>query len=303
MNEKPKGKPFLFWMGPVEPHRSYKYGIGKEHGIDPDKVIVPPFLPDTEQVRNDIADYFFEIQWQDNHLQRAIDLLEKKGLLNNTIVIATSDNGMPFPRAKATTYNYGVHMPLAIMWADKIKPGRRITDFVNNDDFAPTFLQAASLPIPQDMTGNSMMDIFTSKKQGQIDPKRNFTLAGFERHVFSRPGGTTYGRRAIYTEDWSYIHNYNPDRWPMGDPDCKTPHQGIYGDVDKGPTKTYMIDHQDDPKVKKLFQMAFGKLPADELYDMKNDPFEMENVIEQSDNSKVLQQLQSELNDLFQEKR
>ena len=106
-----------------------------------EKVKVPPFLPDVTEVRNDVCDYHFEIQWFDQHLGRMLKTLEEHGELDNTLVVVTSDNGMPFPRAKATAYNYGVHMPLAIRWGRGInKSGRIIEDFVNHIDFAPTFL-------------------------------------------------------------------------------------------------------------------------------------------------------------------
>lgn len=284
-------KPFFFWFGAYEPHRSYKYGIGEENGIDINKIKVPPFFPDSQTVRNDIADYMYEIQWQDAHLVKMLDLLEKKGELNNTIVVVTSDNGMPFPRAKATAYNYGVHLPLAIMWGDKIKGGRSIKDFVNHDDFAPTFLEAAGLPVQSQMSGKSLMNILKSAEEGQVDKSRSFTVSGLERHVWARPDGATYGRRVIHTEEFAYIRNYNPERWPMGGPDFKASHQGTFGDIDAGPTKSFMMKHKDDASVKALYGMSFEKLPAEELYNIKNDPAQMKNLAEDPKYAEIKKQL------------
>ncbi|MCH2374361.1 MAG: sulfatase, partial [Planctomycetes bacterium] len=116
LRQRPKGKPFSFWYGASEPHRKFKKGIGREHGLDPAKIVVPGFLPDTPEIRDDILDYCYEVEWFDEHLGRMLNLLEEQGELDNTIVIVTSDNGMAFPRAKANVYEYGIHMPLAVAW-------------------------------------------------------------------------------------------------------------------------------------------------------------------------------------------
>lgn len=100
LDEKPKGTPFSFWYSAFEPHRPYQDGIGLRIGIDTSKIKVPGFLPDNKVVRSDIADYMAEIQWFDKHLQSMIDLLRERGELDNTIIVVTSDNGMPFPVQK-----------------------------------------------------------------------------------------------------------------------------------------------------------------------------------------------------------
>lgn len=279
MAARDKSKPFCFWFGAWEPHRAYGYGNGAKSGIDLAAVDVPPFLPDVEEVRNDVSDYLFEVQWFDAHLGRMLETLEAHGELDNTLIVVTSDNGMPFPRAKATAYNYGVHMPLAIRWGNGIvKPGRRIDDVVNHIDFAPTFLEAAGLPVPHQMTGRSLGNVFSAEKEGRIDAERAMTVTGLERHVWARPQGRTFPRRAVHTEDFVYIRNYQPDRWPMGGPDFVASHQGVFGDIDAGPTKTYMMEHCNQPTVRDLFAMSFQKLPAEELYAVDVDPGQMNNL-------------------------
>ncbi len=279
LENKENSKPFFFWYGGFEPHRGYVYKSGSELGVDHRKVDVPPFLPDVEEVRHDIADYLFEVEWFDRHLGRMINLLEERGELENTIIVVTSDNGMPFPRAKSTLYNYGVHMPLAIRWGEGIsEPGRIVDDFVNHIDFAPTFLEAAGIEVPDEISGRSIMKFLHNNKTGTIDETREMTVVGLERHVWARPGGKTYPRRAIYTDEYAYIVNYEPDRWPMGGPDFGASHQGIYGDIDAGPTKSFMIDNSNEKSVSRLFALSFGKLPREELYLIKEDPAQMNNV-------------------------
>ena len=117
--------------------------------MDPNTVQVPGFLPDLPCVRNDIMDYYYEVERFDRESGNIITALEKHGLLDNTIIVMTSDNGMPFPRAKATLYDYGTRMPLAIFWKGHIEGGKRISDFTNFVDFGPTFLEAAGLEIPK----------------------------------------------------------------------------------------------------------------------------------------------------------
>ena len=84
--------------------------------MDPSKVNVPDVFPDTPEVRSDICDYFFEIQRFDQQIGEMLKLIEQAGQLDNTLIVITSDNGMPFPRAKANCYEYGFHEPLAIAW-------------------------------------------------------------------------------------------------------------------------------------------------------------------------------------------
>ena len=101
LGDRKRKQPFCFWYGASEPHRRYKKGIGEENSINIEEVVVPGFLPDVASVRSDITDYLFEIQHFDKHLKKMIEYLEEIGELDNTLIIITSDNGMPFPRAKA----------------------------------------------------------------------------------------------------------------------------------------------------------------------------------------------------------
>ena len=166
----PANTPFCFWFGSTDPHRGYEEGSGRASGLDPADVSVPPFLPDDPIVRSDILDYYLEIERFDRELGEILALLEECGELDNTIVIVTSDNGMPFPRAKADLYDYGARVPLAVRWPERIPPGRVSTDFVSLVDIAPTIIEAVGLESRPDMTGRSLLDLLTSDEQGRIDP-------------------------------------------------------------------------------------------------------------------------------------
>lgn len=107
---------------------------------------VPAFWPDNETIRTDLLDYGFEIEHFDRHLGRMLDSLEKRGLLENTLIIVTSDHGMPFPRGKGSAYEYSNHVPFVAMWKGGIAgSGRSVEDFVSFIDLAPTFIELAGL--------------------------------------------------------------------------------------------------------------------------------------------------------------
>jgi N-sulfoglucosamine sulfohydrolase len=266
--DKAKDKPFCFWFGCFEPHRIYDEGIGLRNGKKLEDVQVPSFLPDTKEVRTDLLDYYYEIEWFDAHLARILKKLEEMGELDNTLIVVTADNGMAFPRAKTTLYDWGVRMPLAVMWANKIKGGRVVDDLVSHTDFAPTFLEVAGLKIPKEMTGKSLLPILLSEKQGIVDPKRNRAFTAIERHTICRPENGTYPSRAIRTKDFLYIRNFEPDRFPTGGPDFVSSNNTYHGDVDAGITKAFMVLETNQKKYPKEYQLSFGKRPKEELYEI-----------------------------------
>jgi len=265
LQARPKDQPFCFWYGASEPHRGYVKGSGRKSGKRIEDVIVPPFLPDTEEVRSDILDYYLEIEHFDRHLARMLDELEKRGELENTLVIATADNGMSFPGAKATMYDYGIHLPLAAMWKAQAKGGRTCTDLVSFADFAPTFLEAAGVSKPPQMVGRSLLNILRSTRTGAIDAERKRIFSGRERHSHARFDNLCYPARAMREANFLYIWNMKPDRWPAGDPE-------LFADIDGAPSKDWMMAHRNDPKVRPLFEHGFGKRPEEQLFDIAKDP-------------------------------
>ena len=265
--------PWSFWYGCVEPHRRYEYGTGaKLAGKDPRTVDeVPDYWPDNEVVRNDMLDYAFEIEHFDSHLVRMLDLLEERGQLENTLVIVTADNGMPFPRVKGNAYERSNHLPLAIMWAAAIKePGRTVEDFVSFIDFAPTVLEAAGVSDHgmASITGRSLMPVFQSPDAAH----RDHVLIGKERHDLGRPGDAGYPVRGLVDGRFTYLRNFKPDRWPAGNPETG------YMNTDGSPTKTLILDQRRAGADRRYWDLCFGKLPAEELFDRVADPLCVNNL-------------------------
>ena len=279
LREQPGNQPFCFWLGSTDPHRPYKLGSGAESGKDPGRAVVPRHLPDHSITRNDILDYYVEVERFDSRVGQALALLDKSGQVDNTIVVVTSDHGMPFPRAKASLYDYGSRVPLAISWPKVAPKGRTVEDFVNLSDLAPTFLEAAGLAPHEDMTARSLLPILSSDASGQVDPSRDAAFIAMERHDGCRRGGKGYPCRAIRDRNFLYIRNFEPTRWPSGSPNAKDCARGIpYGEIDRSPTKTFMMENRDDPAVDRLAELAFGSRSEHELYDLREDPGQLRNI-------------------------
>lgn len=275
------GQPFCFWYGASEPHRVFEKGSGLKAGKKLEDAVVPSFLPDTEEIRSDLLDYALEIEWFDQQLAKMLQLLEESGELENTIVVVTSDNGMAFPRAKANLYEYGNHVPLAISWGKKIAGNRTVHDLVSLIDIAPTFLDLAGIDAhseEQTMEGRSLKNILLSNEEGWVDSARSAVYASRERHSSSRWNNLGYPQRSIRSKDFLYIRNFKPERWPAGSPQKYEQDgqlgdmHGGYHDIDACPTLDEMIAHRRDPLIGKFFHWAVDKRPAEELFDIVNDP-------------------------------
>lgn len=270
LNERPAGSPWFFWYGSTEPHRRYQYGSGVALGGKNTGQVekVPGFWPDNDTVRNDMLDYAYEIEYYDKQLVKMLDEIERLGELENTVVVVTSDNGMPFPRCKGLQYEYSNHMPLAIMWLSGIKdPGRISPEYVSFIDFAPTFLELAGVEwIKSGMAespGKSLTDIFIKSEKLK---DRSYILLGQERHDYGRPLNQGYPVRSIIKDGFLFQINFKPDLWPAGNPETG------YLNTDGSPTKTFIINQRRNGTDISYWNKCFGKHPEEELYNLSIDP-------------------------------
>jgi arylsulfatase A-like enzyme len=288
------GQPFCYWFGPTLTHRKWEKGSGKAlWNIEPDslKGRLPKFLPDVPEVREDFADYLGESQAWDAGVGALVKKLEEIDELDRTLVVVSGDHGAPgFPHGKCNLYDFGVNVALFARWPG-VPGGRVVEDFTVLMDLAPTFLEVGGLKPPPGMHGRSLVNVFKSDKSGLVDPLRTGVVTGRERHVAAaRENNLPYPHRALRTKDFLYIRNFKPDRWPMGAPkevtDTSAPPANVlenitfaaFPDMDASPTKAWLIEQRNVIAWKKYYDYAFGKRPAEELYDLRSDPDQINNL-------------------------
>lgn len=320
LEDRPDDAPFCYWWGAQNTHRKWEKGSGKElWGIDPDELEgkLPDFLPDVPEVRQDFADYLGECKAFDTGLGILLDKLQEIGELENTLVVVSGDHGIPgMPRGKCNLYDIGTEVALAARWPGHIPEDRVVTDQTNIQDLAPTFLDAAGVEKPDDMSASSLMSVLRSKEEGQVDPESTWIISGRERHVDeAREGNLPYPQRAIRTHDYLYVRNFAPDRWPMGDPEGlddptiePPPYEKLqdssfiaYADLDASPTKAWMIHHRGEDAIRDQYEVGFGKRPAEELYDLAEDPDHMNNVADDPEYEDIKERLSNKLMDVLRE--
>ena len=270
LEDRDKSQPFFFWFGTYDPHRPYKAGSGLASGKKLEDVEVPPYLPDTKEVRSDFLDYALMIERFDSNLVKMIGILKDIGELDNTLIIVTSDNGMPFPRAKGNAYEAGVRVPMAVSWGNRIGHGEKIEDLVSHIDIAPTILDAANVQSKMDTEGKSFLDIMLNAGKKDRKPFRDALFYGRERATSARPDNLGYPVRTIRTKNYQLVWNMKPERYPAGDRlneseaivvrDEIIHQKELYGDSSK------------------FYDYAFGLRPEFELYDMQSDPYGMNNL-------------------------
>ena len=295
-------RPWLYFFGPTNTHRKWMKGSGKAlWGLEPESLrgLVPGFLPDVPEVREDLADYLGECQAVDAFVGVLLKRLEETGQLERTLIVLSGDHGMPgVTHGKCNLYDHGTAVSLVIR-APATKPGRVVEDLVRLPDLAPTFLEVAGVQVPENLYGRSLLPLLQSERGGTIDPSRNWVITGRERHVDrAREENLPYPMRALRTPEFLYVRNFQPDRWPMGHPGPLAGERGSEGspstveltentyaafaDMDSSPTKAWLVEHRKDPQWQRFFEYAFAKRPAEELYDLRKDPEQLHNVAEEA---------------------
>ena len=313
LSKRKDGQPFFYSFNPTNTHRKWTIGSGKKlWGLEPDdlKGKMPSVLPDVPLIREDMADYLGETMAFDAACGELIEMVEEMGELENTIVIISGDHGVPgFPRGKCNVHDFGSRVLLAIRWPGKIAPDRDVEVPVSLVDLAPTLLAAAGLESPDDPNGENLLPALV---EGSDDSKlRGWALIGREVHAGrtrpAREGNLPYPVRALRTSDFLFIKNFKPDRWPMGAPNDVTEDSVptydqlvndtycAFPDIDSSPAKAWMVEHRKEEGMEPFVQFAWGKRPDEELYDMKNDPWQVKNLAADPAHVETLAKLRGQL--------
>lgn len=298
LDERPSGKPFWFWVGSTEPHtpcapENYKK-LKEKYGIGLEDIKVPGFLPDTPGVRRHRANMLYEVCRADEDLGRVLKILEERGELANTLLIVTGDNGTQVLRSKTNVHDWGLHVPLAMMWSARVKGGRRVDDFVNFIDLGPTMLQAAGVTVPREMTGRSVLDVLLSDKSGRVDPARSWVAGGIEWHGEEDP--VNLAARTIRDERYQYIVNYG-----LGPRRVLPPAQKWLSDseytrtAETGSEIDLVTRHPNHPQVKPFTKLFVDPRPREELYDCEKDPWQLENLADSPAHAAIKVKLKAQL--------
>jgi len=284
-NDKHYKQPFFVYYCTSDPHRSGRgfanrnYPGVKRIKYDPVKIKVPYWLPDNEEVRKELAEYYESISRLDQGIGRMMEVVKETGHWDDTLIIYLSDNGPPFPGAKTTVYEPGIHLPLLVRSPDQKKKGVVTNAMVTWADLAPTVLDYADVDLPEKykMHGRSFLPVLD-----ETDPEGWDKI--FASHTFHEVT-MYYPMRVIRTTRYKYILNLaNSLPYPFASDLWESPTwQGVLKRGDKmfGPRTVEAYIHQ----------------PRHELYDLKADPHEATNLADNPKYADVLRKLQAELKD------
>lgn len=274
LRERPADKPFLLWLASLDPHRDYEDNIiARPHTAE--EAQVPPYLPDVPEVRRDLARYYDEIARLDTCVGAVLSELDRQGAGTNTLVLFLSDNGRPFPRDKTTLYDGGIRTPWIVRWPVRIRPGGICSGLVSTVDIAPTFLELAGAARPDKLEGYSLVPLLSQPDLTVRD------------HIFAERHWHDYEAyaRAVRSERFKYIRNYYPDL-PNTPP----------ADAVRSPTFRVMQRLRATGRLSNAQMNCFLRpRPPEELYDLENDPFELNNLVEDRAHRWVLNGLRREL--------
>lgn len=314
LSDRAEDQPFFYWFNPTNTHRAWVQGSGKElWGIDPDdlKGRLPSFLPDEALIRQDMADYLGEAMAFDAAVGVLLEELERIDELEQTIFVVSGDHGAPgFPRGKCNLYDFGSQVLLAIRWPESIAANRSIDTPVSLIDLGPTFLDAAGIEPSDDMNGESLLPAMDSTTEDYESTLRGYAIIGREKHVDdSRPGGLPYPMRAIRTREHLLIINFAPDRWPVAQPPLNAPLvKGMVKrdgestrrmDIDFGPTREFFVEHEGDEAFGNAWGLGFGLRPRIELYNVLNDPDQVNNLADLEASEEIKTRLESKLMEIL----
>lgn len=249
-------RPWCAVLSFKDPHRPFRWPVDSRapRRHDPDAVLVHPFLVDTRATRRELADYYDAIERVDDAVGRALDVLDELELRDDTLVLFTSDNGMPFPFAKATLYDAGVRMPLVARWPGVVPPGTVEGELVTFADVLPTALDAFGGD-PSGLDGRSLLPLLAGTQR-------------FEREqVVFQLDSNLRGElpiRALRTRRYKYVVNFRPGETFASN------------DLDGSLTWPSWLEAAAESTAVAARVERLLHRPPEELYDLSPDPHELD---------------------------
>ena len=272
VKDRPKDKPFFFWLASTDAHRAWS--ITKEAPrYDPSDVIIPPYLVDTAITREDLTGYYHEVSRFDHYIGLVTAELKQQGVLENTMIVVSADNGRPFPRCKSRMYDSGIKTPWVVHFPKVIKNPAVTQSLISVIDLSATCLELAGIKSPESIQGRSFLPIL-KEPETKI---REVVFAEHNWHVYRNH------ERMVRFGDYLYIKNNFPnqpnlcyesdDHYPAGEELWKAHAAG----------KT-----QPDQK-----QVFANPCPPEELFQVKEDSHQLSNLVEDKKHTKALNQARS----------
>jgi N-sulfoglucosamine sulfohydrolase len=292
---KADGVPFFLSANTHDPHRPFAGSAGERKSLKrrfknetkrrtdnptfhfppevdrykPEDVVVPGFLPDLPEVREEISWYLNSTHRCDLFVGRMLEVLDDHDLADDTLVVFLSDNGMHFPFAKSNCYMTSVRTPLIFRWPGKIRPDMTSESIVSTVDLMPTILQATQCEHAHDMNGNSLSALFT-------DPEHEVSDTAFAS--INGKGKSLFEMRALIGKQYHYIYNHFADGTNQF-------YDGKYG----GGRSLQAMEKaaETDPEMRKRIDFMYYRT-KEELYDLRKDPDALNNLADNPDASNAL---------------
>ena len=271
--------PLCLILGDSSPHVTWE----PNKTYDPAKLQLPPFIVDTKLTRKAMANYYQDITTMDKRVGQTRAILKKYGFDDNTLFIYTTDQGSEWPHSKWTVYDSGIHVPFIAVWPGKIKPRSVCYAMISFVDITPTFIDIAGGQQPQGLDGKSFLDVLLSKTKA------------FRKYIYAshtRDGNmNVFPQRGVRDSRYKYILNLRPEnKWTTHFtkvPGIPESHKQVWD--------TWVEKAKIDTKVAKLLDVIEHH-PAEELYDLQTDPYELNNIADKPANRSVLRKMREQLN-------
>jgi N-sulfoglucosamine sulfohydrolase len=270
LESRPKDKPFFAWYASSDAHRDWSINKDAPH-YDPADVIIPPYFYDGEKTREDLTGYYHEVSRFDHFIGKVTNELRRQGILDDTVIIVMADNGRPLPRCKTRLYDSGIKTPFIVHYPALVKPG--VTDsIISSIDVSATVLELAKVDKGKRIQGISFTPVLR-------DPKavtRNVAFAEHNWHVYKNH------ERMVRFGPWLYIKNNFTNQQNL----CVEAYKGGAGeDLWAMHASGNLDEHQS-----KLF---LNPCPAEELYDVRKDPEQLNNLADDPARKSDLKKLRS----------
>ena len=274
IENRPKNKPFFFWYASHDAHRNWgENDFSGTHKVE--NLIPPKYLIDDDSTRIDLANYYDEIKRFDYSIGNVIKTLKKENIYNNTFIIVMADNGRPFPHSKTRLNDQGVKTPFILAFKNGGLSGKT-NSLVSSIDIAPTILEFAGINIGKNYQGNSFKKLLENPDQ----PFRNYVFAEHNWHDFESH------QRMIRDKDYMLIENNRNEFAQLGPLDAINSYSYVS-----------LLKKYEAGEISEIQKEIFiSPRPKEEFYNMKNDLFQRNNLINDEAFQQKINDLRNTLN-------